>query len=391
MNSSIALEITKTYWHRRTLLLASFIASLLVGFVYAWFIAKPLYSSTLTFFPPSGSSIGGLGGLLSDRFPGTTMDRPDLSPEQILAMSESDWLAKDVVQKFELVKKYEFTGKHPEVFRAVKKLRKRIGVTYRESGGFGVSSITTISIRAEDEDPTLARDMAAYIFKRIDSAVIAIRVRKYREEMQFLKQRLDSAVAIQSALQDSLATSLKSNSIVDPASQLAMNLALDGELSSKIAMKQVDLELIKSRDGSGSSRYAVAMEEMAALRRQKALLEKHGVTGKLGVSGKAVDFGVEYANLKLRFELASRLVIALTQQYSGEAMGEMRMISSLAILDAPTVAEYKSKPKRIVLLGIIVVGWNALVILGVAYWVGMKITLKRSKLFAALTGREAKA
>lgn len=386
----LSLLIARALRRRRSLLALGAILSLVVSIVVPFCIMKPVYKSSIVFLPPTGGGESGLGSLLGGSGNrAISIGQPsDISANQIVAMFGTEALLEDVVQKLELDRHYGIAPGPLAKFKAKKRLNHLLNVSTEETGGFGTSDVVTIRLSAEDGSPDTAKMIVDEAFRFVDSSVIGIRVRKSAVERRFLQTRLDSAIVALKGVQDSLKAFLKKNQIVSADTKAEMGLSNEAFLERNILQKEAELNFTQKMSGSNSSDYELAKSELSALRRQLSELKDRGIQGGMGTR-KTIDIGVVYMNLLREEEIATKIVAGLNEQVNLSALDEARNMTSLVVVDPSKPAEWKEKPKRIFVVGIILFAWNLLSVVLIAYLCLLKKIMKESSFLRVLMAADS--
>jgi len=380
----ISMKIARTLRNNRHWLIASALLSVVASIIVPFFIMKPVYKASITFLPPSSSSSAGsaLSGLIGSKDISLTT-ASDISSDQVIALFGTEKLFNALVKKFDLDSHYHIKKSELSRFKAKKELKHHLSVSSNETGGFGVSNITSIELDAEDGSPDTAKMLADEAFRIIDSTIIGIRISKSGVERVFLQTRLDSAVLSLRDIQDSLKHFLKKNEMLNAESKIETGVSNEAFLEKSILQKEAEANALQKIHGSSSSDYEAAKGELNAYQKQLSSLKSRGIQGNMGTR-KTIDAGVTYANLLRDEEIAMKMVAGLNGQVNMSALGEARNMTSLVVIDPSTIPEWKEKPKRILVAGAIFVVWNGVVLVMIAYFCLLKDLFRKNQFLRTL-------
>jgi capsule polysaccharide export protein KpsE/RkpR len=228
----------------------------------------------------------------------------------------------------------------------------------------------------EDHDPKVAQQMTAYfgdigntVFRRISSTTAG-------EERRFLEKRWEKAKEDVVAASMRLQEFEEQHKLVDLSEQSKAMVSAMASLKAELLAKQIQLSYL-NQFSSPDEATAVQLRRQIAIIQSKldSMMQDRGAatdgdagppaTAKSSRSDRSA--GRDAAGLfpeamrvpKLKFELEGltrekkiqeTLFLMLTQRYEMARISEARDTSAFQILDAPVIADRRSRPKRSVVV-----------------------------------------
>jgi capsule polysaccharide export protein KpsE/RkpR len=163
------------------------------------------------------------------------------------------------------------------------------------------------------------------------------------------------------SLQIELVKFQKKHKIVDVNEQARMSLDVVSRLESEIMLSEARLELLVRSNGERSSEVAQEKVSLGILRNKLSEIEKKSGADILPGLMNSLDLSIPYYRLVKEIDAKTKVLVYLGQQLESERISEAKSIKRLAVVDRPWKAEYKSKPKRLLLLAVILVFGNLFV------------------------------
>jgi tyrosine-protein kinase Etk/Wzc len=378
------------------------------------FLASPWYTSTLVVVPTPAPKTGGAASLLSGAA-ASTLDIPvelgggPSDIERIGGVLRSRTVTDAVIAKFDLQRRYKL--KYLDQVR--NELWEHCSIRVDKKPGL-------VTLACEDESAVTARDIAAHFgdvgnktFRRVSASAAS-------EERRFLEQRVAESRQDVERAAVRLQEFGEKHRVVDLSEQSKAVVAAMATVRAELLAKQMQLSFMS---GVGS-RDESSVEQ---LRRQVGILEaklqslegqRYGTDAeapeppvadgkaaakkkKAPASQPASVFPPATSVPRLRHEaerlfrdqkVQEALFAMLTQQFERARISEARDTSTFQILDAPLVAQRKSRPKRVL---IICSGLMVGLLFGVAWVLGgpwLRTMLRKpAVLQAEAGGRRGKA
>jgi tyrosine-protein kinase Etk/Wzc len=308
------------------------------------FAIAPTFTATTRFMPPqqqqSSASImlqnlGALGGLAGAA---AGLKNPI---DQYVALLKSESIANVLIDRFQLVKRYESDFKSDA--------RKELESSSKIIGG----KDGLISIDVDDKDPVIAAQMANAYVEELGKLLNRLSLTEAQQRRAFFEIQLtktkDNLVTAELALNSSgvNASAMKSNP------EVAVRAV--AELQAQIAAQEIKLVTMRGYLAPSAPDFKLAQAELSALRAQLSKSERSSTP----VSRADADYVARYRDFKYYetlFELFAR-------QFELAKVDEAREGAIIQVIDIATPPERKSKPKKALIAVMTTVGSGMLLLI----------------------------
>ena len=294
------------------------------------FLLTPMYTARTSFLPPqqqqSGmasalASLGGLAGLVG--VAGAIKSPAD----QYVALMQSVSAEDRLIDQFKLMQVYESDYR----FEARRELERSTRIAIGKKDGL-------ISVEVDDVSPQRAAELAnAYVDElRRMTSVLAVSEAQQRRVF-FEKELKDARDQLARAQQELQASGFNVGALRAEPKAAAESYA---RLKAEITAAEVRTQVLRGSLADSSPEVQRQLAQLSALRVQLARLEQ---TADANVGP---DYLTKYREFKYRetlFELFAR-------QYELARVDESREGALIQVVDIAVVPEYKSKPKRLLIV-----------------------------------------
>ena len=346
---------------KRRLVLFAGVAGLVLGTALGLLRHKK-YTATLQVMPPDAAALsttstlaalsgnplagglGGGGGLLSSRTPGST----------VLGVLGSPAVQDALVERFHLTNVFGLD--YPQDARA-----RLLGMTdLDEDKKSGI-----LSVAVTYRDPALARDIANGYIVVLDKVLSDVNTSTAHRERVFLEERLGSLKTEVSSLEYQLSAFSTSTGTLNPQAQGQALIEVVSKVQSELGLARADLSSLRAVYTDNNARVQAARARLASLEGQLAGLGGAAAATVTPVRAIASGFdeqdsgtathstqalptirqlpnlGVTYANLTQRLTAEQAVYATLTRQYELARVEEAKEIPSVKVLSP---AQLPSKP-----------------------------------------------
>ena len=332
-------------------LLAHGVFICIVAIIYAFFIVKKEYQSSITFLPPpSESSLGSLMGGVS--LP--SMSSSDVTPAQIGTICESSALKRKVIEKFNLYEHYDLTKNPAKFVNAEKRLNKDLSLISEVEGSIGIVKTTSLSLVGFHTSADTAFFMVNYAFSLIDSTVQTISADRAHKSRVFVETQLKQNKTRLDSLQIVVEQFQRKNKAYNIPEQLKMTTNAYAQLKSTMLANEMRINYLKSD-------FSVATAEIADLEKQNRLygqkilqLETRQTPDVVPSFEASTKLMLKLGNLMRDLETQNQVYMLLTKEFEQAKIKEAKYVSSLAVTDPAFIAEYKARPKRVLKVAMVV-------------------------------------
>jgi capsule polysaccharide export protein KpsE/RkpR len=332
---------------------ATVAAFMLAGGVYA-LVAPSWYRASVTVVPATpqkqgissvlGGELGGLAAGLAPSLGGSA----DVS--RIAAVLQSTSVTDAAIEKFDLRARYR--QRYQEFAR--EELWEHCSVQPLLKPGL-------VQLSCEDKDPRFVQGMLEYMADYANQVFRRVSLNSAAEEARFLERRA-SEVREQA---DEAAVKMREfeerHQIVDIDSQTKAVVSAIATLNSQRISKQLELDYARTFSSSDEATLQQLQSQLAVIEEKLRELEAPGAgqaskrrTGPAGASDGGM-FPAALAVPKLRGEfeklyrdrkVAESSLVFILQRLEAAKAAEARDVSTLLVLDPPTVPTRRSRPRR---------------------------------------------
>lgn len=334
-------------------------------------LMEPVFTATTTILPPQQQSsglaaaLGSLGSLAGGMAGGMAgLKNPN---DLYVGMLQSRTVADALIKRFSLEQRYD----RETLFATRKALDGVVSVVAGKDG--------LISVSVDDKDPVFAARLANAYITELKKVNQGLAVTSASQRRLFFEKQLQSIKANLASAEVLLKKTQERTGLLQPDGQIQAIIDNVAQLKAGIAAKQVQIAAMRSFATGQNPDLVRAQQELTTMRQQLAQLE-HGTPsqGDLAVpTGKVPETGLEYIRALREVKYQEALFELMSKQFELAKVDEARDSGMIQVLDVATAPDYKSKPKRamIVLAGLIA-----------GLFLGTLIALIKEQSRAALTG-----
>ncbi|MBD3420290.1 MAG: hypothetical protein GF398_09265 [Chitinivibrionales bacterium] len=331
---------------KKKLIIGNFIFICAIALIYALYFVEIQFSSSIVFLPP----VNELPSLnMLSNFSLGSLSKQDIMPEHVLSIFESKDVKKDIIEKFDLVRKYELANSPNKLEFAIKELNKNLSFNVTEKGNLGYSTPVSYSISAFHSSPDTAYEIVWHCFNLIDSTIKHISSKRGRNNRLFIEQQLAENKVKLNELHKKLNKFQKKHKAFDVSKQLKLTMESYGELKSKILANEVTIQMLRSHYVNHFSLNKLEKENKI-LKRKLEEFETHENADILVSLEQSAILSKKLSDYYRDVEVQNKLILLLSQQLEEAKLKEANNISTLSIIQTPYIAEYKARPKRSVIV-----------------------------------------
>ena len=354
----------RSLWEQRAFLARIFVLGVVISAAVAFLIPKKYESAARLMPPSSGEGAAAVLGALAGRS-GSLMPLAEsvlgvkTTGELFVGILQSETVQDDVIRKMDLQKVYG--ARYIEDAR--KDLAKRTEISEDRKSGI-------ITIVVTDRSPERAAAIAREYVARLDWVVNNLTTSSAHRERIFLEGRLREVNRDLQTAEEQFSHFASQKGAIDiPAQGKAMFQAA-AELQGELIAAESELRGLRAIYADNNIRVRSVEARIGELRRQ---LEKMGGVGitenstaeELYPSIRRLPLlGVDYADLLRRVKVQEAVFETLTREYELAKVQEAKEIPTVKVLDEPLVAQKKSFPPRLLIIGL---GAFVSLFLGIVY------------------------
>lgn len=372
---------------KRVILLHFLIIAVLAG-IYAFVILKKEFMSQMVFLPPVGETN------ISSIMPGISLPSSltgEISPEQIGSLFSSKALKRKVIDKFDLYVHYKMMKNKNKFENTRKILDRSLLLESDERGSFGFSKIEAFTLASYHTSPDTAFQIVEYTFFLLDSSVKAISCGRAHRDRVFIEGQLRKNKDILDSLQKAQEVFQLKNKAYDIPEQVRMSIKAYADLKAAMLSNEIRIKAIVN-EFSGETPELVALRKSnLAFREKLSQLETSKELDAMPSLEASTKLFPEFTNLLRDVEVQTQLILIVTRELEQAKIKEAKDISGLVVVDPAYVPEYKARPKRIIVLALIIgvymVFVCSLIILQELYRVSLRNSSSVKAIAAALRKR----
>src|ERR1035441_4265638 len=316
------------------------------------FILPPIYTSTVSFIPPSVSrsnsmatalagqlsafGAGGLGGGLKN--PG----------DLYAGILQSRSIASDLVKRFNLMQVYGIKKES----QADKVLGANTTVSVDPK-----SSIVTVSVT--DKNAMLAHDIANGYMDALQETDGRLALSDSSQRRLFFGQQLEKEKDNLENAEVEQKKSEEQSGLIAPSGQTESEIRTIADTQAQIALRQVQLAALHQSATEQNPDVIRLESEIDDLRNQLARLQSgsgHGTIAPIPTS-KVPELQLDYVRKEREVKYHEALFDMLSKQYEAARLDEAREATVVQVLDPASYPDSKSSPKRaLIMLGGLLLG-----------------------------------
>lgn len=337
---------------KRRLVVVNIVLTGLCAVGFTFFVMKKVYRSSVTFLPPASSQP--LPAIMQglDLWLGNNVV---VTPEQIITIYTGKAFRRQMIEMFDLYERYRLNRGRNRFERALLKMQDRLWFETEDIGVIGYSNIVSLTIYCLDNDPDTSCLMVKYAYEILDSAAQSIGMEYGRRDREFSEKRLADSKLLLDSLQTELIRFQQENKVVDIPIQMRMTLENVSILRSDIIKNELLLDAQLLHHSPEYPDVKRTKNQIRLLNKKLAELETERAPDVLVGLMRSAELAAGYFNMLRDVEVQTQTILFLSQQVERAKMEETKSVSKLTVIDPPFVPEYKFKPKRLLIVSLIVV------------------------------------
>ena len=330
-------------WRRRWWIVA---VTVLVAGLAVWLtvqIPNRYRAEARVMLPDSG--VSGLGAILgrSSSAAAALLGGGGGGYTRYLALLTSRTTLEDVVERYELVRRYEAEGEPDPVAAAVGTLASR--------ADFDVSlEYNYLAVRVLDEDPALAAQMANTFIEILNRENTALNQESASTYRVYLERRLRKAETDMDSLMGSMQGIQERYGVFEPQAQGAAVMDALASAGALVAEAEVGYEMLRSEFGDENDQTRTAAAGLAAARAQRDRLTAGGDAVMPVELSRIPEVGRRYAQVQQGILLQGEILKELQPLYEQSLLNERRQSDAVQVIDPAVPPARKAEPRRSVMV-----------------------------------------
>ncbi len=341
---AILIELLSVLLRWRKFIVRLIVYSTLATAIVTLFLPKWYKSTTVVVSAEKTSILGGLEGVATifKSFSGSGIGDFASSGEfkRLLGILYSERLLWNVVDKFQLQTVYDITNYPRE--KTLKEILSNVE--------FEVTDYGSLAITVYDQDPLRAAEMANFMVEQLNVINTEIILQNSTAYKKFIEQRYLSNIDQLRVAENQLNLFQKKKGVIAVDEQLEATIKSSAELITKLAMTEIEQEILKRTVSIDNYELKQKTIQVAAIQGKVEELRKGAAKEEdkmkiLIPLNNAPDLAIEYARLLRDVKIQSKIMEFLTPIYEQAKMEEVKNTPSVLVLDKAIPAERKAKPK----------------------------------------------
>jgi len=311
------------------------------------------YKSHVVFMPQNPSS-GTVSRLLGGAFSGDILGPTRLAKRQYVLLLKSRELREKIIQKFDLVKVYENEKMPNPIDKTLLDMKKKLKTEVEEEGGLGLTNVLSATITAIDKDSARAAAIANYAFELLEEKVKMLNRQEHNEQIAFLKKQ-------QKICEEKLAQARErkkefqlANHAYHVPQQVAMVLQAIGSQKAELLVLESQKEYLRKTHSADYDGLKVINQKIAAINEKINEMESGKDKGLFPGLTESIDLADEYIDNMKEVETYVQFMFLLRQQLEEAKVKRNKDYAGIYLIDKARPAEYKFKPKRAIVVIVIV-------------------------------------
>lgn len=337
------------FWYKNRIRIVLFTAVMsIIAVVGSLFIPNEFRSSATVFTantPAIGidmlsrsSNLGGLAGSLLRTRTGAF--------DRFLVLLESQTVNKNVIDHFDLINIYDVADSDFPLIEAGKILQSKTNFEAFEEG--------YLLIEVWDEDPKRAKDMADFYVELVNNYNIELATMEATRFREYIEAKYNETKAQVDSLQKKTMDFQKKFGVIEFQSQAAEYMSAIAMNTALVMESEIKLKMIGDMTSEDNPLYQRQLKEVQILKESLDKLYTNANPNDIILNyADLPEISTGYVRLLGEAEVLSELLKYLVPIYENARMEETKAIPGLVVVDAPTVAERKDRPKRsIIVIGV---------------------------------------
>ena len=339
-------------FRKKKVFLFNGILAVIFAVIYSFFIVKVEYQSTITFLPPK-SAASDISLQLSE-ISSIHLQSYDIMNEQIFSLFESAAIKRKIIDRFNLFEKYRLTKNSNKTVLAEKKLSRDLTLEVIETGYMAISKMLAFTISAYSTSPDTAQKIAKEAFFLIDSAIQKISTDRARRNRVYIEKQLAESDKRLASLQETMKSFQEKNKTIDVQAQVMFSIQTYSNIKNLMEKNALLLKNLKTTYSSDIPKIQEIENNIEVYKNKLNEIERDTMPDVFPGFARYGKILPEYMNLVREIEVKQYLISFLIKEAEQAKLQEKKCVSNLIIIDPAMVPEYKSRPKRIVLMAKII-------------------------------------
>lgn len=270
--------------------------------------------------------------------------------DQVPIVFESHDIQRRILEQFDFYGFFKLTKTKGKFALASRLLKKYVEFESKEKGSMGLEKTLGYSITCYHTSADTAKMICEFAFALLDSSIKSIsanhahgNVLFVENQLQLHKQKLDS---LQNIFQEFQVTN---KAFVVPE-QIKLALKNYAEIKSAAIMNELKMKSLQGEFQGDLPAIDELKKNESVYNQKLSQIESNvmpEVVPSLGLSARLLP---QYTNFMRDMEVQEQVILLLSRELETARIEESKTVSPLVVYDHPYVANYKARPKRILVV-----------------------------------------
>ncbi len=288
------------------------------------------------------SALGGISSLVKSFTPSkglASLTGPS-ELDKYIAILKSGTLIGDVINRFDIRKDYELEDAYTEnVFKA---FQSNLEIDIQEEGNLLLSIY--------NKNPKKAADIANYMINKLNEINTELSITNAKSNRIFIEKRYFDNLSEIVRLETDMQNFQEKYGVITVPEQLGATVKIMSELYTKLAEKEIGLNVIKRRFGESNPLISQTEIEVQELKSKINSIITGSESSQDGVNlliplKKAPGLSNKYIKIYRDLEIQYKILEFIQPLYEQAKVEEVRNTPSVLVLDRAGVPEKKSRPR----------------------------------------------
>ncbi len=280
---------------------------------------------------------------------------------------ESHDIQRRILEQFDFYSFFKLTKVKGKFALASKLLKKYVEFESKEKGSMGLEKTLGYSITCYHPSADTAKMMCEFAFALLDSSIKSIsanhahgNVLFVENQLQLHKLKLDSLQNIFEEFQ------VKNKAFVVPE-QIKLALKNYAEIKSAEILNELKMKSLQGEFQGDLPAIDELKKDESVYNQKLSQIESNvapEVVPSLGLSARLLP---QYTNFMRDMEVQEQVILLLSRELETARIEESKTVSPLVVYDHPFVADYKARPKRLLVMAQFLVMEHFFLLLVFAY------------------------
>jgi uncharacterized protein involved in exopolysaccharide biosynthesis len=233
-------------------------------------------------------------------------------------------------------------------------------------------------ISYEDKDPEQAAAVANRLAVLLDEFNRQLNITRASRTREFVEEQLEARSRTLAIAEEDMRKFQEENETLEIEAQINATLDVMSDLAAEAIALEVEMDILSQYASKSSDeyknkkrRYDKLLTQLKKFKVSSARDEEDFVRSFFPTLDRVPQVTLEFLRLTRRVKIEEAVYELLVKEYEKSRIDEARDTPTIQVLDAATVPEIRSRPKRkflVVIGGLVGFGWSALIALIITIW-----------------------